>query len=231
MTMLKLALPTISADSFIGQTAYGSETLLTNGDEMVSQKWNLISDGKNAHTVINDGTHGSDFDGKELRITLLRSPGYAAGKSDFSVRKEYIMEQDRFSPFIDQGEHDFTFTINAGAASERLAHIERESAALAEAPMALSFFPTGCEKENSIKPFAKLSDDVITLAVFKKAEKSNDSVIRLFNPTAETRKTTLSLPAIGFEQDFTLGGFEIKTFSFDIKTKKVVETDLMERPI
>lgn len=233
MTMLKLALPTIKADSFIGQTAYGSETLLVNGDEMVSQKWNLVSDGKNALTVINDGTYGSDFNGNELRLTLLRSPGYSAGKSDFSVRKEYIMEQDRFSPFIDQGEHDYTFTINAGNADERIAHIERESAAFAEAPMALSFFPTGCdkEKENSIKPFAKLSDDVITLAVFKKAEKSNDSVIRLFNPTKETRKTTLSLPAIGFEQDFTLGGYEIKTFSFDIKTKKVVETDLMERPL
>ena len=97
--------------------------------------------------------------------------------------------------------------------------------------MALSFFPTGCDKskENTIKPFASLSDSVITLAVFKKAEKSGDSVIRLFNPTGETRKTTLTLPAIDFSEEFELGGYEIKTVAMNLKTKKVREVDLMER--
>ena len=231
MTMLKLSMKTVKAEKFIGQTAYGSENLLINGDEMVSHKWNVVSDGKVALSVINDGTYGSDFKDDEYRVTLLRSPGYSAGKSDFSVRKPYIMEQDRFSPFIDQGEHDYKFVIGGGDEKERLESIEREAGAFSEAPMALSFFPTGCEKslENTIKPFASLSDNVITLAVFKKAEKSDDSVIRLFNPTAETRKTTLTLPAIDFKGEFTLGGYEIKTISMNIKTKKVKEVDLMER--
>lgn len=231
MTMLKLSVPTPFVKTFIGQTAYGSETLLTNGDEMVSQKWNLISDGKNALTVINNGTYGSDCKDGELRITMLRSPGYSAGKSDFSVRKPYIMEQDRFSPFIDQGEHDYEFHFTAGPLAERLAHIERESAAIAEKPMALSFFPIGCpeEKENSIQPFAKLSDDVITLSVFKKAERGEDSVIRLFNPTAEKRKTTLTLPSIAFEKEFELSGFEIKTVRIRLENGSVTEVDLTER--
>ena len=231
MTMLKLSLNTVCGDTFIGQTAYGSETLLTNGDEMVSQKWNLVSDGKTALTVVNSSTYGSDYKDGELRITCLRSPGYSAGKSDFSVRKPYIMEQDRFSPFIDQGEHDFTFTVKVGDDSERKAHIERESAVLAEAPMALSFFPTGCakEKENTIKPFASLSDDVITLAVFKKAERGDDFIIRLFNPTSEVRKTDLTLPAIGFEKEFTLGAYEIKTLRINLSTKEVKEVSLTEK--
>ncbi|MBS6446754.1 MAG: alpha-mannosidase [Clostridiales bacterium] len=231
MTMLKLSVPTAFDKLFIGQTAYGSEKLLTNGDEMVSQKWNLISDGKNALTVINDGTYGSDCKDGELRITMLRSPGYSAGKSDFSVRKPYIMEQDRFSPFIDQGEHDYEFHFTAGSLSERLAHIEREAAAIAEKPMALSFFPIGCapEKENTIQPFAVLSDDVITLSVFKKAEIGEDSVIRLFNPTADSRKTTLALPSIAFSREFELSGYEIKTVRINLKTKEVTEVDLTER--
>lgn len=231
MTMLKLSVPTAFDKTFIGQTAYGSETLLTNGDEMVSQKWNLISDGENALTVINNGTYGSDCLDGELRITLLRSPGYSAGKSDFSVRKPYIMEQDRFSPFIDQGEHDFEFHITVGSEKERLAHVERETAAVAEKPMVLSFFPIGCipEKENSIQPFAVLSDDVITLAVFKKAERGNDSVIRLFNPTGQKRKTTLSLPSIAFSHEFELGAYEIKTIKINLSTKSVSEVDLTER--
>lgn len=231
MKMLKLSFPTVKGSTYIGQQAYGSETLKPNGEEMVSQKWNIVSDGKTALSVINDTTYGSDYDGKEFRITMLRSPGYSAGKSDFSVRKEFIMEQDRFSPYIDQGEHDFTFVINAGPLNERLEKIERETDAYALRPMALSFFPIGCakEEENTIKPFASLSDDVITLAVFKKAEKSDNSVIRLFNPTKETRKTTLTLPAIGYKGDFELHGFDIKTISINLKTKEVKETDLTER--
>lgn len=231
MTMLKLSVPTPFSKKFIGQTAYGSETLLTNGDEMVSQKWNLISDGDHALTVINTCTHGSDCKDGELRITMLRSPGYTAGKSDFSVRKPYIMEQDRFSPFIDQGEHDFEFHFTAGTEAERLAHIEREASVVAEKPMALSFFPTGCEaeKEDSIPPFAILSDDVIVLSVFKKAERGEESVIRLFNPTADARTTTLTLPAIAFAREFTLGAYEIKTVRIDLATKSVKEVDLTER--
>ena len=233
MTMLKLALPTVKDGKFIGQTAYGSETLLSNGEEMVSQKWNIIHDGKTALSVINDCTYGSDYDGNEYRITLLRSPGYSAGKSDFSVRKPYIMEQDRFSPFIDQGEHDYTFVIGGGECGEIIKRTERESAAFSEEPMALSFFPTGCDKsfEDTIKPFASLSDDVITLAVFKKAEKSDKSVIRLFNPTSEARSTTLTLPSIDFSSEFSLKPYEIKTVIIDIKTKQVDLSDLMERKI
>ena len=233
MTMLKLSLPTVKNGKFIGQTAYGSENLLSNGEEMASQKWNVITDGKTALSVVNDCTYGSDYNGDEYRITLLRSPGYSAGKSDFSVRKPFIMEQDRFSPFIDQGEHDYTFEINGGSAEKRLISVEREASVFSEEPPALSFFPTGCEKEkeNTIKPFASLTGDVITLAVFKKAEKSDKSVIRLFNPTGERRSTVLSLPSIEFEKEFALGAYDIKTVIIDTKTKDVEEADLMERKI
>ena len=97
--------------------------------------------------------------------------------------------------------------------------------------MALSFFPIGCapEKENTIQPFAVLSDDVITLSVFKKAEIGEDSVIRLFNPTADSRKTTLALPSIAFSREFELSGYEIKTVRINLKTKEVTEVDLTER--
>lgn len=231
MTMLKLSLNTLPGDRFIGQTAYGSETLLTNGNEMVSDKWNIVSDGETALSVINTCTHGSSYEKGELRITMLRSPGYSAGKSDFSVRKPFVMEQDRFSPFQDQGEHDYEFTVCASDEASRLAHVEREAAAIAEKPMALSFFPIGCpaDRENSIPPFASLSDDAVTLSVFKKAEKSDESVLRLFNPTDETRTTELTLPAIGYQGTFTLGAYEIKTVKMDLATKSVRETDLMEK--
>ena len=85
------------------------------------------------------------------------------------------------------------------------------------------------KKESAIQPFAVLSDDVITLSVFKKAEIGEDSVIRLFNPTADSRKTTLALPSIAFSREFELSGYEIKTVRINLKTKEVTEVDLTER--
>lgn len=227
MTMLKLAVPTVCKEGFIGQTAYGSEKLLTNDNEMVSHKWNVVTGSGKAVSVINTGTYGSSCENGELRITCLRSPGYSAGKSDFSVRKPFIMEQDRFSPFIDQGEREFEFYLNASADKERLEKIEREAAVKNEKPMALSFFPTGLGKE--VKPFALLDDEVISLAVFKRAEKNEKFVLRLFNPTAETRTTTLTIPSVDVKKTVSLEKYEFKSYAFDPTAKTFSEVDLMER--
>lgn len=229
MTMLKLSVPTPLRDGFVGQTAYGSEKLLTNGEEMVSQKWNILTGEAGALSVINDGTYGSDCKDGELRITCLRSPGYSAGKSDFSVRKPYIMEQDRFSPFIDQGERDFEFTVNASDEKTRFEMIEREALAAAEKPVVLSFFPTG--DGNAVKPFALLDNRVITVAAFKAAQSGRGYVIRLFNPTTQRRETTLSIPAAGIELRAELDKFEFKSYLFDPQEGKIHETDLLERQI
>ena len=230
MTMLKLSVPTVLKEGFIGQTAYGSEQLLTNGNEMVSHKWNVLTGESGALSVINNCTYGSDCLDGELRITCLRSPGYSAGKSDFSVRKPFIMEQDRFSPFIDQGEHDYEFYLNASACvQERLNKVEREASAKNEKPTALSFFPTG--EGEKVKAFATLSDDAVSLAVFKRSEKGDRYVLRLFNPTAQDRTTTLEVPSIGFAKEFGLKPYEFVSFAFDPDTKALEAVDLLERSL
>lgn len=227
MRMLKLSIPVdVNVNRFTGQTAYGSENLYLNGDEMVSHKWNVVSGGGKAVSVINSGTYGSDCLDSELRVTCLRSPGYAAGKSDFSIRKPYIMEQDRFSPFIDQGERDFVFYLNASDEKSRLELIERESCVKSEKPTVLSFFPSGDKRE--LKPFASLSDDVITIPVFKRAEKVDGFIIRLFNPTKETRATRLTIPLLSLEREITLEGLDFRSYFLD-NGGAFYETDLLER--
>lgn len=228
MKMLKLSVPTvIDNPSYTGQQAYGSEKLLTNGDEMVSHKWNVLHNRQKALSIINTGTYGSDVLDSEMRISLLRSAGYSAGKSDFSVRNKYIMPQDRFSPYMDQGERDYEFYLDASDTKTRLEQIEREAAVCNEKPMALSFFPSGQGKK--IKPFAILSDDVITMPVFKRSEDKKNYIIRLFNPTDKKRVTTLKLPMLRWENEFELDAYQLKSYKLDVSTKRVVETDLVER--
>lgn len=228
MTLLKLAIPTtIENGKYIGQTSYGVENLLTNRDEMVSHKWNMAHNDQKAVSIINTGTYGSDYKDGEMRITLLRSPGYAAGKSDFSVRRKHILPQDRFSRFIDQGEREYEFYLNASDFNSRRTSIDRESLSNNEKPLVLSFFPTGVGIKSNC--FATLSDDAVQITTLKKQENGENYIIRLFNPLDKSVKTTLTLQTVGIVSELEFEQFEIKSLMLNGKDKTIKIVDLMER--
>jgi len=207
--MLKLSIPTVlDQGEFLGQTAFGINPLNGEGQETVSQKWVAVEDaGKGlAVTCINNGTYGGDFRGGEIRVSLLRSAGYCA----HPIGERPIMVQDRFQPRMDQGERKYTFWLNAGELADRRASIDREALARNERPYALSFFPSG-EGEKPA-PFLRLEDDSIQLSAFKKEERGEGYILRLFEPTGHGGSTTVSLPSLGIREKVRLNGFEFKTF-------------------
>jgi alpha-mannosidase len=224
--MLKLSLPTqLGASRYIGQTAYGFQELPTNGDEAVAQKWvAVISGGSDrALTCINDGVHGSDFQAGELRISLLRSPAHSADP----VEGRPMIYQDRFIPRIDQGERVFHFWLNGGEAEERLERIDREALVKNEKPYVLSFFPPGRGKKAGA--FVVLSDPAVQVSALKKAEDTEDLIIRLFEPTGKKRTTVLSLPFVPAKTRISLKPFELKTLRFSLKSRAFEEVDLLEK--
>jgi len=224
--MLKLSIPALgSGCKYFGQVAYGVGELPCKGSEAVAQKWvAVVSQPKNlALTCINDGTYGSDFSDKGLRLTLLRSPAYSCA----SVEEGEPIASDRFSPRIDQGERIFKFWFNAGKATERLRFIDREALVKNERPFALSFFPSGQGRKP--KPLAVLSDNVVQITTIKRAEKSNALIVRLYEPTGKSRSTVLSLPCLRRKIKVDLGGFEVKTLKINLKTRKYKQVDLLER--
>jgi len=224
--MLKLAVPTLGEDGrYVGQVAYGVADLPANGNEAVAQKWVAAVSKKSnsALTCINDGIYGSDFSRGELRLSLLRSPVY----SGHPIEGKEITLQDRYIPRIDQGQRIFNFWFNAGTVKKRMESIDREALAKNEKPPALSFYPSGQGKPS--KPFAVLSDDVVQIAAIKKAQKGDDYIVRLFEPTGKARATVLSLPQLKKKIKLSLGGFEIKTLRINPKNGKYLETDLLER--
>ena len=70
-----------------------------------------------------------------------------------------------------------------------------------------------------------------TLASFKLAETRNWLVIRLFEPTGNNRTTLVEIPSLGLSFDVSLGKYEIKTLACDLKSKRLFETDLLEREL
>jgi alpha-mannosidase len=226
-TMLKLSLPTpFSSGTCLGQVAYGVEEFYSCDSEQVAQKWEaVVSTGKtHAITVINQGTYGFDFYQGEIRLSMLRSAAYAAHPVGEDVP---IVPQDRFTPRIDQGERVFRFWVNGGPGSERLKKIDREALVKNEEPLALCCFP-GREGEKPL-PGLSLSDDVVQVTAVKLDEENNRLIIRLFEPTGKKRHIELSIPVLELLYSVRLEGFEIKTLAVDLDSKKIYETDLMER--
>jgi alpha-mannosidase len=227
-SMLKLALPLAEKPArVLGQTAFGCEELFLNGDENVSQKWLLAvpRHGAQALTVINDGTYGSSVHDNELRLTLLRSPAYTG----HSLPNRTILSQDRFTPRIDQGERLFRFWINGGDAASRLAAVDREALVCNEKPMALSCFPSGAGKRQK-GAFLEVAGAGVQLSAVKQAESDkHEFIVRLFESSGRSRRVVVKLPGLGISRKVAFTGFELKTFRINVRTKRMVATNLMEQ--
>jgi len=209
----------------MGQVAYGADELPSNGDEAVAQKWLALvseSDGA-ALTVANDGVYGSDWDGAELRLSLLRSPAYAAD----TWEDKLAVARDRFVARQDMGERTFRFWLNGGPLRERMDAIDREALAHNETPYVLAYSPPGGAKRAA--PGIVVEGEAAVVTAFKRSEDGRDVVARLFEPTGRPRRVAVKLPALGARISFRLKGFEIKTLRYDRRRKEFVETDLLER--
>lgn len=224
--MLKLAIP-VGFDRYMGQVAYGRDTLPGAEREVVAQKWvAAVSDKQDrALTIINDGMYGSDYVDGEVRLSLLRSPAY----SGHPIGDRPIVLQDRYTPRIDQGERQFRIWVQGGPKAVRLDAVDREALVRNEKPMAVSFCPSGLGDNPA--PGVLLSDDVVLIAAFKRAEDGDGYILRLFEPTGEPRETTVSIPVVGVQEIVKLSAFEIKSLRLKDGAKAFIETDLTERPL
>jgi len=207
--MLKLLVPlTYKCSRYLGQTAFGVQDLPINGNEAVAQKWVCAVNASEDKTFscINDGIYGSDLSGRDLRLSLLRSPAY----SGHPIGDNEFVPADRFTPRIDQGQRIFNFWFNAGGIKKRLEAISVEAQVKNEKPFALSFFPKGGGK--CPQPMVLLNNSAIELSAVKQAESNSDWIIRLFNTTARKHSVRIKLPAIGMKFTERFVPHEIKTF-------------------
>ena len=227
--MLKLSVPTcFKQGKCRGQVAYGVESFDHAAKELVAQRWvALVSEDEQlVLTLINDRTYGFDVSEGEIRPSLLRSAAYAAHPVADNIP---ILDQDRYIPRMDQGEHVYRFWIQGGQAAERLARIDREAAVKNAPPTALCCFPTG--RGQIPLPVVILDDSCVILTAMKMAESSEQIVLRLFNPSGGACSARIQLPFIDHSFQLEFGPFEIKTLAVDPRTKDVVETDLLERKL
>lgn len=232
--MVKLEVPS-AFDSIqcVGQVAYGLESLPVNGRENVAQQFVMLRqllrgesgihaenntvEGHtkgNAFLFINDGTYGSSVENNALMISLIRSPGYTGHPLG---PDRQVMPDDRFSPYVDQGERTFRFRFEGGAADDLLAAAERKAQAFHETPMTLSFFPHGTDSDVNKKPLPGLLLDsrpaVICTAFYRTA--SGKYLLRLFNPLDSQETATIRIPAFNLSDTVQIPPYEFITREYD----------------
>jgi alpha-mannosidase len=203
---LKWSLPTTMPEAaYRGEVVCGVQPLPDDGTEAVAQRWTAAVDeaAGRALAIVNTGTYGSDFRGGEIRVSLLRSPAYAA----LPVGRDPVVAQDRHLPRIDQGVRQFRFVLDGGTPRRILSGIGRTATTVNEPPVALSCNPAG--EGTPCGPFLTLSDKTLCLQGITLAEDGRGWLVRVFNPTGRRRRAKLRMPALGHEYPLEAGPYQV----------------------
>ena len=131
--MVKYVLDTKLNGVPYGETAFGYEMLKSDESESVYHKWCGLKENENNLYIINRGIYGGSFTKSTIKLSLLRTPIYAA----HPIEERPIAPHNRFTKHIDMGERSFSFRITTESDIARAAQIYNEQ------PQLLSFFPSG----------------------------------------------------------------------------------------
>ncbi len=183
--MIKYRIDSLVHGKPYGETAFGYEALYDDEREAVFHKWCGINNDDDALYVVNNGIYGGSFTDSSIKLSLLRTPIYAA----HPIGKLQIAPHDRFIRHIDMGERHFSFRIT----TEK--NIARQAQIYNEAPELMSFFPSGeGEKKNSVitidNPEVILSScrihgDQYELHLYNAADHDNDAKVTILNSNTE----------------------------------------------
>lgn len=205
---VKLCLPTVGRmTACIGQTAFGEEELPTDGRENVGGYLIAIS-GKRAVGVVSDCTYGSSVRGGCLQLSLLRSPAYCM----HPIPDKPHLPQDRYSPRIDRGEHDYTVRLAFGDAAALRRSMPRRTEAFWQPPTVLSLFPNGPADGPTVREsFLTLDGDPVAVSAIRRERDGDAVTVRLFNAQNAPASAVLNCPAMGIRVPLTFGVYEVKT--------------------
>ena len=129
--------------------------------EVCAQKWVDLSEGDQGLALINAGKYGHDVRGNALRLTLLRAPKAP-------------------DPFCDMGVHRFSYTLLPHFGGYKEAGVVAAAYAF-NAPLRVVELEVGSAGAGGpLPPFALCHDQNVVIETVKKAEDSDDVIVRLY---------------------------------------------------
>jgi alpha-mannosidase len=218
--MVKVAFPVnVKNDSATYEIPYGTIIRPSLGEEQVAQNWVDISDELYGVSLLNDSRYGYDITNNVIRLSVLRSPDHPVEATD-----EKGIHQIKYSLYPHAGNWQSGNTTRKGY------EFNYPLIAFNE-PAHNGYLPTK-------HSFIEISPDNVVCTVLKKAEDSDDLIMRFYETkgTECTAKIRLS-PLLGIDsvhktdllenevEDIPLSkqAFEVKVGKYSIESYKLIK--------
>ena len=207
---------------------YGHIQRPVNGEEEPGQSWldvsGVVRNSEELYglSLLNDSKYSFDVNNKILGMTVLRSPIYAH-------HDPFVPDPEGQYTFIDQGVQHFSYVLLPHPGSWETAGTVRRAAELNQPPTAIieTYHPQG--KLPQVASYLAVDQDNIVVSAVKRAEDSDDLIIRCYETAGVGTAATLRLPPWDRVIETAFGPCEIKTLRVPKDpAQPVVETNLLE---
>ena len=188
----------IGGKQVFGGQMFGEEEVPNNGTENIVQEFIKIPFDSNSFNIALFDTYGASYDGKDLKLSLIRGTTYCA----HPIGNNPLVEKDRYLQIMDLGLSEFDFTLFVDD-YKNVAGIVRQT----NPSYSIQLFPSG---ERSIQvPRFTINDSKILLEAFKRSDGGDGYILRLFNSTNENMECEVEF---GDKKAFlTFDKYEVKT--------------------
>lgn len=204
--IVKLHVPTVFKNSgYYGQTAYGIELLENDGREVPAQRFVYVGEDNEKLSIINNCTYGSAMKDGVVAISLLRGAGYCV----HPMLERPLIPDMQYVQRLDQGESNFSFKLTYAPVET----LERLATEFNQPPYALNVFPIALKRDVKVDRALEVDNVNVVLACFKKADRQDGYVLRLFNN--DSRKTQATVRFKEGSATFTFGEYEVKTVIYN----------------
>jgi alpha-mannosidase len=226
--MLKLRFPlNLHSMRSTYEIPYGHIVREAYGEEEPAQNWvdvsGLSRDNNEMYglSLLNDGKYSFDVNIRDIGMTVLRSPVYAN-------HMPIVPEPDGDYSFIDQGEQRFHYALLPHSDGWKEAGTVRQAAELNQRPIVLQ----GTSHTGTLpqaKSFMQVTPDDLIVTVFKKAEDSEDLILRCYETAGTNTNGIIDVPDFNRRIEAHFGPCEIKTFRIPKDhSLPVIETNILE---
>jgi alpha-mannosidase len=128
--------------------------------EVCAHKWVDLSEGDMGVALLNDCKYGHDLNGNVVRLSLLRAPKAP-------------------DPMCDMGRHRFAYALVPHFGPFNYSGIVQAAYAF-NTPVRHAFLTPGTGEQGSLPPFVSCDDRNVVVEAVKKAEDSDDLIVRLY---------------------------------------------------
>jgi alpha-mannosidase len=210
--LLKVAFPLqVHAPAATGEIQFGHVQRATHANtpwdaaqfEFCAQRWVDLSETGYGAALLNDCKYGYDVSGSTLRLSLLRSPAMP-------------------DPEADRGKHQFTYSLFPHVGSWQTGGVLEAAAAL-NAPLKHYAVPSTGSRSGTLPASMSLfqvEEGTAVLETVKRAEDSEDVILRLYESQGARGRTVLVTP-LAFQGAVRTDLLENETTALVMKNGKV----------